>query len=629
MQLSFASQPFTVFFLWLTIPPWLAAFLFSFSYIQKKTREFRIFFLLTFACNILLFFTNNWFTFLTVYETLTLCSLPLVFHDRNHASVIGGKWYFYFSLLSGILLFGSIILEYAQSTLPETMVWLPLALRVIGLLIKCGAFPFHVWLPEAHPVAPSPASAILSGSIIKIGFYGLIRVTTESVIPTFFGTGLLWLSVVTMLYAVIYALLQSNIKKMLAFHSVSQMGYVLLGLAAFWLFRDEVAFIGSLLHAMNHAYFKSALFIMAGIQYLSYHSLNMYEIKGFFRREPILSIFFFIAVLGISGVPFFNGYISKIFLHEELVGHPSLSFHWIESIFLLTAIGTFASNMKWFSLSLFRKEIESSYQPVLRQAARFFFQGLPLLILCFFILIIGIFPVICESFLPTSWHLPAHHLLEEVLPFHHLFTHSLEGFFYILLAGIAFIYTGLRQHWFHYHPPAWFDVKSWWIVMMKQGCYRLFHLTQIVELGIVKLFSLISYRLAGLLSWDAYLENKIAHFYQLCYRHPIRLCKIPSSFESRFQENLFISINPQVTNKTESRTAKWVVLSEEKLFSGYRHFYNGIRYLFSISHQIDQTDSDYYDKIIHVYGKTWSRWLLVFTIVLTLIFLLVAKRFFP
>lgn len=625
MHFSFIVQEFTVFFLWLTIPPWLAAFIFSFSYIKKRIVEFRIFFLLTFACNILLFFAHNWFTFLTIYETLTLCSLPLVFHERNQASVTGGKWYFFFSLLSGILIFGSIILEYANPIFLNHLVWLPLLFRVVGLLIKCGSFPFHVWLPEAHPVAPSPASAILSGSIIKIGFYGLIKLTNEYAIPAFFGTFLLWLSVVTMIYAVLYALLQSNIKKMLAFHSVSQMGYVLLGLAAYWIFHDEVALIGSLLHAMNHAYFKSALFITAGIQYLSYHSLNMYDIKGFFRRSPLLSLLFFIAALGISGAPFFNGYISKTFLHEELLLHPSRAFLWIESIFLLTAIGTFASNMKWFALTVFRKE---NIVVTLHKTGQFLVHFLPLLILSLFIFTIGVFPLVCEYFLPKAMHVPIHHLIEEVMPFHHLFTHSLEGFAYILLAGILLIYTGLRQNWFHYHLPGWIDVKTWWIFIWTKCLSPLFRSTQSLELIIVKLFSLISYSLVGSVTYDIFIEKKIAQLYQLCYVNPVRFCHMQSDFESHFQENLFSSVNPPLKEKNRNVYFNWFTLSDNSLLKSYKHFFEAVKYLLTISDRLDQQDSRYYEKITSQYGKIWIKWLLFVTLMLIIVFIFIFRKYF-
>lgn len=626
MLLSFAGQSFTYFFLWLTIPPWLTAFIFSFRYIQKRIWEFRIFFLLTFLCNILLFYADNWFTFLTIYESLTLCSLPIIFHDRSKNAISGGKWYFFFSLLSGILILSSVLLRTVQSQWIGIYAYIPFFIAMVGFLIKCGAFPFHVWLPEAHPVAPTPASAVLSGSIIKVGFYGLLFLSYEMELPRIIGQVLLWTAVVTMFYGVIQALLQSNIKKMLAFHSVSQMGYVLLGLSLFWIYREEGALIGSLTHAMNHAYFKSALFIASGIQYLSYHTLDMYQIKQFFIRYKIAAILLLVAVLGISGFPFFNGFVSKTILHEELLAHPNIVYQVVETIFLLTAIGTLVSNSKWFYLSSMRKEpaIKTTFRqkPLLS-------EWIPLFILGFLIVALGIFPTLYEHFLPYPFQEESHHLLEEILPFHSSFKHSFSGFVYTFFAGIAFLYVGLQNHWFHHHLPSILDIKLWWLVLINQIMFPLFNLIQRGELALIKLYSYGSNRLGGMLLMDTFLEKKIAFFYHLCYINPVRFCQTSSSFEARFQENLFISINPPVKDKNKNPAAEWFVGSENSLLTGFRNFYNGIKCLFSISHTIDNKDSQYYDKILTLYGKIWIRWLIGITVLLILVFILIVRKYIP
>jgi len=623
MHFSFFTQELTVFFLWLTIPPWLAGFIFSFRYIKKRALEFRIFYILTFLCNITLFFTNNWFTFLTVYETLTLFSLPLIFHDRSREAISGGKWYFFFSLLSGILVFCSVILQTQPNISPSVMNW-SFFLRMLGFIIKCGAFPFHVWLPEAHPVAPSPASAVLSGSIIKIGLFGLLFQSSFQASNTISAEILLWIAVITMFYGVIWALFQSNIKKMLAYHSVSQMGYVLLGVALYWLFHQEGALIGSLTHALNHAYFKSALFIASGIQYLSYHSLDMYAIKRFFIRNKAAAILFLIAVFGISGFPLFNGFVSKNILHEILLENTGFRFRFIESVFLLTAIGTLVSNTKWFYLTVMVKE--STVKEKIKPSSTFS-EWFPMLILGFFILGLGVLPLNYLRFLPASFH-ESKHLLEGFQLFHHPFLLSLSGFLYVFVAGLALLMVGLRRHWFHFHLPEWFQAQNWWLFIYHRMTIPLFFLSQQGELWLIKVYSLFSYWTGGLLAWDNSFDRKIAHFYQLCYINPVRFCQMQSGFESRFQENLFSSVNPALRKKSHNIPADWITHSENSLLQSYKHFFEAIKFLFSLSYRVDQQDSRYYEKITSQYGKVWIKWLLIITLVLIIAFFFVFRKFF-
>lgn len=623
MHFSFFTQELTVFFMWLTIPPWLAGFIFSFRYIKKRASEFRIFYILTFLCNIALLFANNWFTFLTVYETLTLFSLPLIFHDRSREAISGGKWYFYFSLLSGVLVFCSVIMQTQTFLNPSVTNW-SFYLRMLGFIIKCGAFPFHVWLPEAHPVAPSPASAVLSGSIIKIGLFGLLFQTTSQTSNRISGEILLWISVITMFYGVIWALFQSNIKKMLAYHSVSQMGYVLLGVALYWLFHHESALIGSLTHALNHAYFKSALFIASGIQYLSYHSLDMYTIKHFFSRNKVAAVLFLVAVFGISGFPLFNGFVSKNILHEALLENTGFRFQFIESVFLLTAIGTLVSNTKWFYLTVIVKE--PSVKEKVRPSSAFS-EWFPMLILGFLIFVLGLFPLNYLRFLPASFH-ESKHLLEGFQLLHHPFLLSISGFLYVLIAGLALLLVGLRRHWFHIHLPEWFKAQNWWLFTYSQMVIPLFLFTQQGELWLIKMYSFLSYWTGGLLAWDHSFDRKIAHFYQLCYINPIRFCQMQSGFESRFQENLFSSVNPALRIKSHNTTADWITHSENSILHSYKHFFEAIKFLFSLSYRVDQQDSRYYEKITSQYGKIWIKWLLVITIILIMIFFFIFRKFF-
>jgi NADH:ubiquinone oxidoreductase subunit 5 (subunit L)/multisubunit Na+/H+ antiporter MnhA subunit len=392
---------------------------------------------------------------------MSLLSFLLVIYDRKEAAMKAGKLYLTFSLFSGLFILAGIMLS-SDPVLKHYAVWV----LSIGFLIKCGAFPFHVWLPEAHPVAPAPASAILSGCIIKVGFYGLIQVLViYHPKDYYYGLFILIIALITMLVGVAQALVQAQAKKMLAFHSVSQMGYILLGLGLYIITHSDVALLGAMLHAMNHAYFKSALFLSVGAvgQEVNQSSVDMYKVKGFFQRSPWLAICFLIAVLGISGAPFFNGFVSKTFLHEELVHshHPLAFFKQIETLFMITAIGTFVSNFKMFYL-INRKENKLKIQwkkiKILQLA--------PLAFLSLLIFLFGLYPALYESIIPETLKHSGLQLLEGVSPFHHLFNHGIPGFFTIEFIGIMVIYFGLKSGIFHIKLPN-IILYSWYSIFHK------------------------------------------------------------------------------------------------------------------------------------------------------------------
>jgi hydrogenase-4 component B len=465
--LSVSINPYTLAFIVLTIPPWLAAFIFSLQYIHQRKVYYYTFFALTFFSNLMIFFSSNFLSLLVFFEWMSVFSFLLVIYDRKEAAMKAGKLYLSFSLFSGLFILAGIMLG-THPMLKSYAVWI----LSIGFLIKCGAFPFHVWLPEAHPVAPAPASAILSGCIIKVGFYGLIQILLMYH-PKEYGYGLfiIVIALFTMLIGVIQALVQSQAKKMLAYHSVSQMGYILLGLGLYLITHSEVALLGSILHAMNHAYFKSALFLSIGAvgQEVKQSSVDMYQVKGYFQRSPWLSLCFLIAVLGISGAPFFNGFVSKTLLHEELIHshHPFAFFKQIETLFMITAIGTFVSNFKMFYL-INRKENKTKIQwknfPILKFA--------PLAFLAILILLFGLYPAFYEKIIPEVLKHSGHELFEGVTPFHHLFNHGLPGFFTIEFIGIMVIYFGLKTGIFHIKLPHIILYSWYYIYQLLENLFR-------------------------------------------------------------------------------------------------------------------------------------------------------------
>ena len=299
---------------------------------EKRHTLFNISTIATLTAVLGVFLAADFLLFLLFFELMTLSSYFWVIHKWDKAAVKAGYYYLFFSITGGFLITLALALEpklmshFTQGiNLSGTGLSLGTVLLIAGFGIKAGIVPLHLWLPHAHSVSPTPASALLSGLIIKVGAYGIIRTLS------FFGfapsSNLEWLGpfiivigITTMLTGVAAALLQSNAKRLLAYHSVSQMGYIILGLGvAFYLgSTGELSLIGALYHIINHALFKVALFLGIGIIYYYTKQIDLYELGGLWRRFPILAFLMLLAVLGISGAPGLNGYISKTILHHGL-----------------------------------------------------------------------------------------------------------------------------------------------------------------------------------------------------------------------------------------------------------------------------------------------------------------------
>ena len=588
---QFSWNPWTLFFLVLTIPPWIAAFIFSNRYIHKDKLFFYTFFYMTFFANIIFFFSKDFLTLLILFEMVSLFSIPLVFFEKTKEAIRAGKIYFIFSLLSGILVFsGTMILQ----QIPDSSI--AYVLMSIGFLIKCGAYPFHVWLPEAHPVAPSPASAILSGCIIKVGFYGLFRVILVSNPSEEIGFLLLGLSLITMLYGVLQALFQTNAKKMLAYHSVSQMGYILLGLSLFVVTKEVVPLTGSLLHAMNHAYFKSALFLSIGILYLDSHTLDMYRMKGYFKKAPWISLLFLIAVLGISGTPFFNGFVSKTFIHEELVMEEAFIFKLAESIFLFTAIGTFVSNMKMYYLISFRSA------PIYKKQPKDFREIFPLCLLAFGIAGFGLYPMFLEKILPMKLLPHVGELLEEITPIHKLFIQNLSGFLWIAVAGISLIYIGLKWEWYHKKIPQWVDPLFWFMLLYQCFIRYILHGFHAIEIGIVYFYSWLTRKINRFIAFNTQIDFSIACSYQRLYQNQIRFFYNQNQYEISLNKAISFVMIPDGRN-VPTISSHFLNRVETKIQNSYLKMIQFIMFLFTVSNKQEIKNSMYYDEFLQKKGK--------------------------
>lgn len=296
---------------------------------------------------------DNGFFFIVVWELMSLLSYFLVVTEHEKADVrYAGLFYLImthigtaFIMLTFLIFFqagGSFSFEafrHPEQPLPEGMRTVAFLMALIGFGTKAGIVPLHVWLPYAHPAAPSHISALMSGVMIKTAIYALVRVYFDFLggqFPWWWGFVILVIGAVSALLGVMYALMEHDLKSLLAYHSVENIGIILLGIGAGMIFQtyglNEFAALGllaGLYHTINHAVFKALLFLGAGSLLYATHTRNMEEYGGLLRRMPWTGAFFLIGAVSIAALPPTNGFVSEWLVFQTLF----LSFH-IPSIFL-------------------------------------------------------------------------------------------------------------------------------------------------------------------------------------------------------------------------------------------------------------------------------------------------------
>ena len=203
---------------------------------------------------------------------------------------------------------------------------------IVGMGTKAGVMPFHAWLPRAHPIAPAPVSALMSGVMIKVAIYGLVRVLVEwvGVLPLWIGVLVLGLGALSAVGGVVYALFQHDLKRLLALHSIENVGIIVLGIGACLLLRSRgaeqwaaFALAGALLHTLNHAVFKALLFLGAGAFEKAVGALELDRLGGLLRRMPWTGGAFLVGAMAIAGLPPLNGFASEWLTLQALLNVPA------------------------------------------------------------------------------------------------------------------------------------------------------------------------------------------------------------------------------------------------------------------------------------------------------------------
>ena len=346
-----------------------------FSRHYHNRNRYYFFYLFTLGATVGVFLSADLYTTFIFFEIMSFTSYTWVAHDENAPAMRSAETYLAVAVIGGmVMLMGLFLLrmelgtleiarlyEAAQNVNPGKL-WVPSICILLGFGAKAGMFPLHIWLPKAHPVAPAPASALLSGILTKTGIYGIIVVTLEIFRGTAsFANLVLFLGVITMFLGALLGVFSINLKRTLACSSMSQIGFILTGIACASLLGEHNALAarGTVLYMMNHSLFKLILFMAAGVIYMNLHKLDLNEVRGFGHRKPLLHFAFLMGMFGLMGIPFFSGYVSKTLIHEGIVelaehmaGHGmrplALIYTVVEWIFLLSGGLTGAYMLKLY-----------------------------------------------------------------------------------------------------------------------------------------------------------------------------------------------------------------------------------------------------------------------------------------
>jgi hydrogenase-4 component B len=352
LKLTVKLDPLGAFFVLIVSLLAVALSVYSFGYVRgfygrKNVGVLAAFYNALLLATTLVFTASNAFFFLIIWEIMALSAYCLVSfeHEKSEARSAGVLYFVMSHVGTGCLILGFLLLfqaaggqspgDYSFDTfraLGDKMSPgrrdAAFLLFLFGFGVKAGIVPLHIWLPEAHPVAPSNVSALLSGVIIKTGIYGLIRVLFDfmGTPPNWWGVTVLTIGTISAVLGVLYALMEHDLKRLLAYHSVENIGIILMGLGAALMFLHTnhpvlatLALIAGLYHTINHAIFKALLFLGAGAVLHATHTRNMEEMGGLIKRMPKTAFFFLMGAVAISALPPLNGFVSEWLTYQSLL----------------------------------------------------------------------------------------------------------------------------------------------------------------------------------------------------------------------------------------------------------------------------------------------------------------------
>jgi len=459
--------------------------IYSFSYLDqyiekgKSVRSTTLFYITLLVSTQLLVLANHAVFFLVCWEIMcTSAYLGMIFEREKLEVQRGSFYYLVASHVAVFILYIFFFLLHAKTgswfftdfhLTPDSgslFVFLYI-LSLLGFGIKAGFMPFHFWLPEAHPIAPTIFSSFLSGIIIKTGIYGLFRTFQFlNPVPEWLGWLMLSLGMVSAIFGVWYALAQHDIKRLLAYHSVENIGIIGIGLGLGFIGSAHnsipvqvLGFGGALLHTLNHAIFKSLLFIGSGIIYKNLGTRNIELMGGLVHRSKYFVLLFLIGSVAISGIPPLNGFVSEFIIYNGFFETAKELKNYYPLMMLLSVAGlAFVGGL---AVACFTKINSIMFLGAPRQIVKkfevSFYEYLSLFILAFFCVLIGFYPqpflvvvnhVLNNGFVPAS---SGENLISINWPY---ITISFSALFLLVLA-IYFWKKGIQKKYGKRKDAAW------------------------------------------------------------------------------------------------------------------------------------------------------------------------------
>ena len=397
------------FFVTIVCIGWLAAGLYSFVYMSHEGGEKSFFgwFLMVFGVLVGLCFSGNLVTMYFFFELMTLTSMPLVLHNGSREAIMAALKYLFYSMCGAYgALFGIFFLFRYCSSLDfaagghlnmtlvsghEGILLAAVFAMILGFGVKAGMLPMHAWLPTAHPVAPSPASAVLSAVIAKFGVFAIIRTVFYVVGPEFLkGTWVQYawmtLALLTVFMGSMLAYREKVFKKRLAYSTVSQVSYVLYGLSVL----TADGFTGALFHTLAHFFIKTGLFLTAGVFIFKFGYTKVEELRGLGKKMPILMWSYTFLALALIGIPPTGGFISKWYLAAGSLNSGITFFSWFGPVVLLLSALLTAGYLLPITINGFFPGGESEAE--VKEEDPHLLMLLPIVILTTMAVLIGLLP---------------------------------------------------------------------------------------------------------------------------------------------------------------------------------------------------------------------------------------------
>jgi len=483
--LNFTLEGFRLIYGMVAAIMWMMATLMAQQYFKghHNTARFYTFLLLTQGATMGVFLSSDFYTLFIFFEIMSFTSYEWVAQEENLPALRAADTYLGVAVIGGLVMLMGIFGLYhelgtlAFSELPaaaaaytnKPVLFALGACMLVGFGAKAGAFPLHIWLPKAHPVAPAPASALLSGILTKTGVFGVLLVTCDMFMQNWnWGVLLLVIGALTMFGGALLAVFSIDLKRTLACSSMSQIGFILIGAGMLCLLGEEnmLAAHGTVLHMVNHSMIKLVLFMAAGVIYMNAHALDLNEIRGYGRKKPLLKVIFFVGAAAIAGIPMFSGYISKTLLHESILEYGGgIAFRGLEYLFLFSGGMTVGYMTKLF-VAIFVEKNRSEEKQAAYDAQTHYMNPVTTFALAGSALVLFVWGLFPHSIMDRAAELSQGFLkvteFGEVI--HYFSWSNLSGALISISIGVLvylFIRLALmRDHKYINAWPAWLDLEN-------------------------------------------------------------------------------------------------------------------------------------------------------------------------